>query len=207
MNTQNYFQQFRAGIELAGKLDKVFRRDPRLIKGFLDYIDDANSPKNANAYGSVIPIITDLARRFVARHDPIHELGRRCHSFSDAFNRGWRSQVGDKPIWLLLTIGEVKHRNNSIYDVTKSKVVDCVRRGFQPSETLGVHVWLTLEDMTIFDLTIMASLLRLGWISPIEYKMNPVVIGKSDELSDFGYTPYLVDNDFVAKVDRQTARL
>lgn len=202
MKTQLYYEQFKAGIELAGQLDKVYRRDPRRIKGFLEYIDDANSPKNTNAYGSVIPVISDLARRFVGRHDPIHELGRRCHSFSDAFNRGWRSQVGDMPIWLLLTVGEVKHRNNSIYDVTKSKVADCVRKGFQPAETLDVHIWLTLEDMTIFDLTIMASLLRRDSISPIEYKMTPVVIGKPDELTDFTYIPYLVDNDFVRKVDR-----
>lgn len=159
-------------------------------------------PRNADVYKKMVPIISEIARKFASKHDPITQLGRRCHTLSDNFNRGWSAHVGNMPIWLLLTVGEVKYKQESVYDITQSKVEDCVRRGFQPNEALGVHVWLTLEDMTIFDLTIMASLLRLGWISKAEYDARPVIIGKPEELQDFVFVPYLVDNDFVAKVDR-----
>ena len=201
MKTQTYTGNFLKGIDLAGTIDQTFIDDSGKIESFKSYIADAISGRHDDVYAQVRPVLTTLAHKFVAAHDPHQELGRRCHVFSDHFNRRWRTNP-DNPIWLLLTIGDVKHKGESVYDVSEFDVIRTVKRGFRPDEQLKIHTWLTLEDMTIIDLTLMASLLRLNWVSESEYRKIPVIIGKPDELSDFEYTPYLVDNDFVARVDK-----
>jgi hypothetical protein len=201
MKTRIYTDNFLKGIGLAGTIDPVFVKDGSQVESFKRYITDAVSGRNDDVYAQVRPVLTTLAHRFVAAHDPRQELGRRCHVFSDHFNRQWRN-VPNNPIWLLLTIGEVKYKGDSVYDISEFDVIRTVKRGFRPDEPLNVHAWLTLEDMTIIDLTLMASLLRLNRFTEPEYRKMPVVIGKPDELADFEYTPFLVDNDFVARVDR-----
>lgn len=203
MKPQAYSGNFLKGIDLAGTIDPIFAADSGKIDSFKSYIVDAISGRHDDIYDKVRPILAGHAHRFVAAHDPHKELGRRCHVFSDHFNRAWRASLPNNPIWLLLTIGDVKHRGESVYDVSEFDVVQAAKCGFRPDEPLRVHVWLTLEDMTIIDLTLMASLLRLKWVSESEYKEMPVVIGKPDELADFEYTPYLVDNDFVSRVEQR----
>jgi len=196
-----YQEQFFAGVELIGMLEREYYTSERMA-GMRKYLLDATSAKRAPEYQEFVPGLPKIARQFVRPHDPVRELGRRCHIYSDQFNRAFRAHIGDGAAWFFLTIGEVKFRRESVYDITEQKVISVFQRGFQPNEELGVHVWLTFEEMTIVDLTIMASLLRLGWIDRSEYDRNPVVVGKAEQLTDFEYQPFLVDNDFAGRVDR-----
>ena len=148
------------------------------MAGTRDYLLDSTSARRAPDYEAFLPELPEIARRFVRGHDPIRELGRRCHSYSDLFNRNFRSRVGEGAAWFFLTIGEVKFRRESIYHVTEQKVITSFQRGFRPDENLGVHVWLTFEEMTIVDLTIMASLLRLGRIDRANMNVIPSSWGK-----------------------------
>lgn len=200
-----YREKFFVAAELLGMLDRV-NCPPAAVAGTREYLLDANSGRHAGVFQEFHRHLPDIARKFVAEYDPIAELGRRCHSFSDLFNRGWRARGGERAPWFFLTVGEVRFRGESIYQVTEQKVIETYQRGFQPNEELGVHAWLTFEDMTILDLTIMASLLRRETIGPADYRRQPVVFGRSDTLVDFEYHPYLVDNDFVARVDRYEVR-
>lgn len=196
-----YQEQFFAAVELLGVLDRAYYTPARMA-GMRDYLLDSTSGRHALVYDQLVAQFPTIARQFVRPHDPIHELGRRCHSYSDLFNDTWRKRGGEKAPWFLLTVGEVKFRGESVYEVTEQKVITTFQRGFQREEALDVHVWLTFEDMTIVDLTIMASLLRLGWIDRKHYKQSPVVVGKAAQLADFEYQPLLVDNDFARRIDQ-----
>lgn len=196
-----YQEQFFASVELIGVLEREYCTPDRMAN-LRDYLLESTSEKRAPKYQEFVPDLPKIARRFIRGHDPISELGRRCHIYSDQFNRAFRARAGSGAACFFLTIGEVKFRRKSVYDITEQTVITVFRRGFQPDEELGVHVWLTFEEMTIVDLTIMASLLRIGWIEQSEYDRNPVVVGKAAQLAEFEYKPFLVDNDFAARVDR-----
>lgn len=200
MKNSEYLSLFLQGIDLAGTIDEEFLKDSRKVDAVKSYILDATSGRHDDVYQKLRPVLSAMANQSISGLNPYEQTGRRCHIISDLFNRRWR-QDPNNPIWLFLTIGDVKHKGESVYDVTDFDVIHAIKQGPKPDIPLKVHAWLTLEDMTIVDLTIMASLLRLNWVSEGEYAKMPVVSGKPEELVDFEYTPYLVDNNFVARVD------
>lgn len=201
--TSPYLSAFLEAVDLAAALDGAsgsrvwFNR----VK---DYVADyAENPRFAARYDGVAVQLASLARQQIAHLDPVNVLGRRCHVVSDSFLTKFREHIPhDRMVGLLMTIGEVCYRGRSVYDVTRERAAQVYVRGFQPAQTLDVHVWLTFEDMTIVDLTVMASLLRLGWLGMKEYERAPVIVGRAETLMDFQYIPYLVDNDFALRVDR-----
>lgn len=113
-----------------------------LLASLKAYLVDSTSGKHADAYDQFLLMLRALALKSIERHDPIGDIGRRCHVVSDLFNRAIRKHFVDAPFWLFSTIGEIKYRGDSVYDVTQEKVIQSHQRGFRPDETLDVHVWL-----------------------------------------------------------------
>ena len=100
-----------------------------------------------------------------------------------------------------ITIGNVYYRGQNVYKTTKSKIKQILAEGFQPTKTLDVHVWLTLSDMTVVDLSILSTAEAKG--SEIKkYSDSHVLIWRDGQPSDFHYEPLLVDDQFYEKVDR-----
>jgi len=74
-------------------------------------------------------------------------------------------------------------------------------QGPRDGEDLPVHVWLTVEDMTVLDLTILASLRHRG---QYEGHSEGMLVWKANDPGDFLFEPLLVDNLFATRVDNVT---
>jgi hypothetical protein len=126
---------------------------------------------------------------------------RACHVVSDDFFRYWQMQPFAEAFQMSITIGNVYYRDQNVYNTSKTKIRQILAEGFQPTKTLDVHVWLTLSDMTVIDLSILFTAEVKG-CDIKQYSDSHVLIWKDGSPSDFHYEPLLVDNQFYEKVDR-----
>jgi hypothetical protein len=200
MTAADYRQHFLAGIEFLGEVD--CRSDRKAIALERDFVASFDLGEDRASNRAVITMAAQMAREWLRPHDPWRVIGRRCHDFSHGFHRLWRDKAGGALMQLWVTVGEVRYRGESVYGIDRAKIDECVRSGLGADKPVGVHVWLTFEDMSILDLTIMASLLRLGRVSPDQYMRMPVVCGRPEELEGLEFIPYLVDDDFRERVGR-----
>ena len=202
MKSAEYRQRFIAGMDLLAELDSRCDRDE--VARDKRHVEAVGLGENLETYRAVVSTAAFMARQWLRPHDPWEVVGRRCLDFSHGFHRLWEERTKGALLKAWLTVGDVRNRGESIHGADRAKVERRVRRGLAADAPPDVHVWLTFEDMSVLDVTIMAALLRLGRVSPEQYMRNPVVFGRPEALGDFQFVPILVDDDFRAKVERRT---
>jgi hypothetical protein len=75
------------------------------------------------------------------------------------------------------------------------------QRGRELAARIQGHAWLTLDDMTVVDLTVLPTLTRWKKYPEPSAKQSPVLIWREGQSSDFLYEPLLADNGFVPAID------
>jgi len=143
-----------------------------------------------------IPIIKAFAELYL-KHRPA-PIAHNCHAVSDGFLKTWESTQCSQGLPLTITIGNVWFRNQNIYGATAQTVLDLLSEGPVARKKLPVHVWLTLDDMTVFDLTILALLPLLGSKSTDQ---SSVLVWRDGVSNEFSYEPLLIHNGFFGLVD------
>ncbi|WP_439892840.1 hypothetical protein ACS7SF_23210 (plasmid) [Ralstonia sp. 25C] len=193
-----YLDQFIESVRYLETFQPGQRLDyAAMRRGLLGF----QAPRKAQTYQSLLDgVLLPLSTSFLAR-SPLH-VAHACHSVSHAFRHNFRSlpDVGHA-FELALTVGNVYYRGENIYQASRSCIRDLILRGPRNGEELPVHVWLTLEDMTILDLTILASLRHHG---RYDGESDRMLVWKENEPSDFHFEPLLVDNLFATRVDDTT---
>lgn len=102
---------------------------------------------------------------------------------------------------MAVTIGNVHYKGQNIYNVSKSALKRILNVGHNTNEKLNVHVWLTLDNMTVFDLTILSSLAAMEIMPPLQEEESPVLVWREDSPGEFNYEPLLIHNAFFDLVD------
>lgn len=125
-----------------------------------------------------------------------------CHAISHGFATTLQEHPLGDDSPLAITIGNVSYKGDSLYQVTHERIDTILKHGFDPTKTVDVHVWLTLDDMTVVDLSILSTLAAMGLTSGLPRGAGRVVFWRDDSVSEFEYEPLLVDNDFFSKVER-----
>ncbi|WP_121627792.1 hypothetical protein [Poseidonibacter antarcticus] len=126
-------------------------------------------------------------------------LVNKCHLHSDNFRE--LLSYYDMEEYAYITVGNVYYKKENIYNLSKQKLKRIINEGKSLNKELDVHVWITLYDMSILDLTIMSTLKNKGLLNSSIDINNPSLIWKESLESDFYYEPLYIDNDFLEKVD------
>jgi hypothetical protein len=129
-------------------------------------------------------------------------IEHNCHAISHGFAATLQQTPFGEVFPLAMTIGNVWFRGNNIYKVTRQKIDQIIREGFVPDKTVDVHVWLTLSNMTVVDLTLLSTLSALGLSESAPSRDDRVLFWQEATPGDFEFEPLLVDNDFFSKVER-----
>jgi len=132
-------------------------------------------------------------------------VARACHLVADDFLRLYDSSPPTaelaKRMPINITVGDVRYRNRSVFQVTRESVLRAVQSGRdRPHEDLRVHVWLTAPDMTVIDLSVV-DYLRSKGESVTESDSKGVLIWHESTQSNFSFEPILVWNDFCDHVE------
>ncbi len=210
----SYLNQFVDALKYSAKLNKEYSKLNPNFNEIYELLQSYQVPEAKEYYDEFIKAIEKLANTYLIRREENNLQNTSCchvvsHNFIPFYNNSMKEVLDKKikPPHMDITIGEVTHKGTSLYNVSKSSIKKIINAGFQPDETLDVHVWLTLENMTVIDLTIMRNLHIRGSISDADLKEKPVIIWRDDKPSALHYTPLLIDNDFLNKVDRVSKRI
>jgi hypothetical protein len=197
----SYLDEFVESLRHLESFNKGFRgqnKDFFLIKKTLS---EFWKMRDEDPYTSMRVVLEHLSSTYV-KGIPQESIVNKCHAISQGFWEIFQSSELAIGFSLNITIGNVIYENNNLYNLDKSRLKIIMNQGHLLSESLDAHVWLTFEDMTVVDLTIMPTLFFRGMVSEKEWLENPVVIWREDIESPLKYQPLLVDNEFMYRVDK-----
>lgn len=196
----SYTERFIDGLEFLAKVSKGARRDMGDISLYRDHIAALQTPEMREQYVKPIEVLTALSEAYVENFPG--NLANKCHAVSHGFLRSWETSDFGDVFPLAVTIGNVYYKGQCIYNVSKSALKKILSIGKDTEEKLNVHVWLTLDDMTVFDLTVLSSLAAMEITPPIPVGESPVLVWREESPGDFNYEPLLIHNAFFDLVDR-----
>jgi hypothetical protein len=143
---------------------------------------------------------------FLEKRDPFSEISNRCayicHHIIGPCSRLRPFEASR----VALTVGAVHHKGENTFNVTRDSVISVMKIGYNPKCGYRIHAWLTVENMTILDPTILANLLKNEKISGESYVHCRTLVHDPDVADEFEFTPFLVDNSFFVKTDGLISR-
>ncbi len=187
---------------LSGFIDSVcyaFERDE--IPYDRNQISQVISLEATASKLSELAAFRKLASHYVESCAQRGAVAHACHAISDAFMMTL-SNITQIPLPLAITIGDVWVKGKKKYGVNRSGIDQLIRTGFDQSKFVDAHVWLTLSDMTVIDLTILSTLHAEGALDGVNGLGDGILVWREDEPSDYVFEPLLVDNAFFSKVER-----
>ena len=164
-------------------------------------INQARRPSDQNVFSQVEQmILTPFAERYLAEASERGKIANSCHATANGFYESWKMNRYSVICGFYVTIGNVYFKGENLYKLTKSKLLSILDSGNATNESINVHVWLTWDNMTVVDPTIVSTLLEREKLNPKEVH-SKVLIWKQEKPGDYEYEPILVDNDFLSKID------
>lgn len=142
-----------------------------------------------------------FAEQYIKSLEMRAPIEHSCHATSHGFAETFNSLPFADEVPLAITIGNIYYKGKNIYGVTHRKIEHILTKGFEPEKTIDVHVWLTLVDMTVLDLTVLSTLHALGLSEVAPTRGNSVLVWNQGSHPEIEFEPLLVDNDFFSKVD------
>jgi len=192
----SYLDQFVSALRFYFDLnpDEDVRPDfNRLQRHF----QQARSANPASSHAITKAFLARLADRFVDGYPG--DIAHACHAASAGFLASWgASRPPGLPGTLSITVGSVRFKGRHVFQTTRNAIAQLIDAGRAPGADLPVHVWLTLDDMTVIDLSIVATLIKYGELSA---GAPPVLFWRDDAPGDFVFEPLLVDNLFFQRID------
>ncbi|MDR1007993.1 MAG: hypothetical protein LBL65_05465 [Campylobacteraceae bacterium] len=201
MNTQTtYLNQFVDAFRFLAKLDKAYRKTQpdfdEIKRVFMSNMIDLKSE-----YEVLRGKLRLLANSYLDHFDGPEVFANQCHSLSQEFLDIWQEVELARAFPLTVTIGNIFYKGENIFNISKSSLKRTLNEGMVIDKPLNAHVWLTLDDATVIDLSIISTLIRREKI--IYSKEMPLaLIWNESEPDDYLFEPLLVDNNFFWKIDK-----
>ncbi|MFK7995384.1 MAG: hypothetical protein AB8B87_14680 [Granulosicoccus sp.] len=104
--------------------------------------------------------------------------------------------------YMTLTVGDVSFDGEKLFNATRQTIQHCVAEGISTVDEPEFHVWLTLVDMTVIDLTIISHLIkqtRLPTPASMEQWLN---VWRPERRGRFDYHPILIDDSFLSRLQK-----
>lgn len=199
-NSTKYLDQFVNGLRFLAKINKEYRKTNPDFSDIRDIILSYKTGEVKLSYDKIREdFLKPFSNFFLAKTGTSNEIANNCHSISHSFRETVEKNYGNA-FPLSITIGNVFYKNENIYNLSKSSLKKILNEGVCLDKPLSVHVWLTLDDMTVVDLSIISTLIRRGEVTESEFA-SLALIWTEENPGDFWFEPILVDNDFFSKVD------
>jgi hypothetical protein len=97
----------------------------------------------------------------------------------------------------------VSFDGKKLFNVTRDTIAETVSDGISTIDAQRFHVWLTLVDMTVIDLTINQQLLSLNKIALPQQKSQWLNVWQPERPGKFDYHPILIDDEFLKRLQRR----
>ena len=197
-----YLEQYIGALKFRERFDKQYRKlsiDYGALQKQLELLSRDSQNK---VYRLTISLLEGMSIRLIQSIGS-DKLINKCHAISHSLMLNYYKLPSPIKPEINITIGNVFYNEKNLYNLSKSTLKRIIAEGPNTNKALDVHVWLTMENMTVIDPTIMRTLVHRDEISLKSYEDEPVLFWKEDKDSHFRYEPMLVDNGFFYKVDKE----
>jgi hypothetical protein len=194
-----YLDQFVSALQFLPEISDEHSggvQDEVTLKSVLT---DLQSQRQSGVYDEVLELIKKLSTIVIGTLSP-EDVVNKCHAVSQSLFEKYNN-LASGSFQLCITVGNVIYKGDNLYNLTKDGLRGIIEKGPSAIGSLDLHVWLTLEDMTVIDLSIIPTLVHRGEL-PESALADPILFWHEGMDSDFEYQPILVDNGFMYKVDR-----
>lgn len=189
----SYLDQFISALRFYVELNPA-EPAPCDFNDLRQYFLHQQSPAQVPSMANTRKFLTLLAERFVEGYPG--DIAHACHAASAGFLHSWHASR--LPGTLSLTVGSVHFKGEPVFETTRVAIAELIAAGRAPKVDLPVHVWLTLDDLTVIDLSIVPTLVKCGHL-PAD--TPPVLFWRENAAGDFSFKPLLVDNLFFERID------
>lgn len=194
----NYKEQYLDAMRYLRELYPDVALSEEDLAGLSEVIDFTRSAEGQEFYCKGREVLAAFARDWLGKLP--HAIEHNCHALADGFLKVWEQSPMGERFPLAVTIGNVYFKGTNVYRATRESIADELRAGHSDA-LLKLHVWLTLDDMTVLDLGIKHSLAALGLRSPVTGNETPVLIWRESNPGAYRYEPLLINNQFFELVD------
>ncbi|MFC1672650.1 hypothetical protein ACFL12_00720 [Pseudomonadota bacterium] len=196
----NYLDQFIDALKFLTKFNKEYRDMNPDFEETRQILSSFQKATNEDTYINFRKFIKDFSEAFIQKIPEEHVINK-CHAASYSFWSAFQNLEYSDAFSIQITVGNVFYKGENIYNLSKGNLTKIINKGPSRDEALDAHVWVTLEDMTVIDLTIIPTLVHRGLLPKSELDTGRVLIWRECDKSDYSYQPILVDNDFTQRVD------
>jgi hypothetical protein len=155
----------------------------------------------ADFYNKFRQGITAVANLYIEGAGGIQAAALNAHTHSQGLMTTWNQSQFGEACPLCVTIGNLYYKGTNLFPTTRDGIRSMIQRGKDRSAPIQGHFWLTADDMTVVDPTIISTLARWGKYPETKAKQCPTIIWREDSNSDFCYKPLLIDNTLFALID------
>lgn len=198
-----YISKFLEAMIFAGELEPELKIGQEQLAHLEKYYNEQS--KNKEIKVIINKELSRYANNYI-KNAPFG-LANQCHnicqSFFDLCTRNGVTEI----CGMAITIGNVRYKGKKLYKTTPESIKETIRKGFQPEEQLDLHVWLTLVDMSVLDLTIIPTLISKNKATPKDFKGKELVLWRKSNDHHLEYIPMLHDDNFLHKVDKLAFRV
>jgi len=201
----SFEEKFTLGIEYRKRFDPAFRLDDNARRLLQKTFTETSEKAMNEPFFSIRQGVCSEAAKYAANNS-VEPYAYQCLADSHTFLMACLDQKFLDERYMTLTVGDVSFDGESLFKTTRQTIEDCVANGISTVDQPGFHVWLTLVDMTIIDLTIVRMLagerkLRAPDPHAPEQWLN---VWRPERKGRFDYHPILIDDDFLYRLQKRT---
>ena len=197
----SFSEEFVRGISYRSHFDSAFKIDANSARVLIRAFDSTSAKAMEEPFFSIRQKVCSLARVYAAEND-VAPYSYQCLADSHTFLNACLTQRIVNEKYMTLTVGDVSFDGQKLFDVSRSTLKSAVAQGISTQDKPLFHVWLTLADMTIIDLTIINQLVSLNQIRTPASDDEWLNVWRAERKGRFDYHPMLVDDDFLSRLQR-----
>lgn len=195
-------QQFAQGIEYKSKFDPSFSLDEPSRALLESTFSQTSEKAMQEPFFSIRQGVCAKAIDY-ASENSVTPFSYQCLADCHTFLRACIDNKFLNEKYMTLTVGDVSFEGNKLFNTSRYAIEECVQNGISTADTPRFHVWLTLVDMTVIDLTIVTYLMAMNRLPTPARPAQWLNVWRPDRKGRFDYHPILIDDEFLSRFIRQ----
>ena len=197
----SFSKEFVRSISYRSRFDPAFSIDAHSARVLEATFNSTSAQAMEEPFFSIRQKVCSLAQVYAADND-VESYPYQCLADSHTFLNACLTQRIVNEKYMTLTVGDVSFNGQKLFDVSHGTLESAVAQGISTKDKQRFHVWLTLADMTIVDLTIINQLVSLNQIRTPASDEEWLNVWRAERKGRFDYHPMLVDDDFLSRLQR-----
>ncbi|MDC0434102.1 hypothetical protein OAM69_00480 [bacterium] len=197
----SFSEEFVRSISYRSHFDSAFKIDEDSARVLERTFEDTSARALEEPFFGIRQTVCALAQVYAADNETA-PYPYQCLADSHTFLNACLAQKIVNEKYMTLTVGDVSFDGQKLFDVSRSTLESAVAQGISTQDKPRFHVWLTLADMTIVDLTIINQLASLLHICAPSSDNELLNVWRTERKGRFDYHPMLVDDDFLSRLQR-----